>query len=163
MGFHPNASPIEFYNPVTKCQPDTGTRISFRAMQALEHVEDLILVLGRNADSVVCNAKLPISVFATRRHVHGRRLVRTAEFDCIADQVLEDLLEMARMNRHPWKRVKCYARVTLLKRLRQIGEHVAENARGINRLRGLLLPEQSPHRSSARRGAVSIRAVPRDT
>ena len=74
---------------MTQCQTNAGAGISLGGMQPLEKAKDLIVVLGRNADSVVSNAKYPIAIFATRRQVYDRRLVRAVEFHSIADQVLE--------------------------------------------------------------------------
>src|SRR5579864_2568483 len=71
--------------------------------------------------------------------MYDRRLVRTAEFDGIGDQVLEDLLEMDTIHPHRRQMVADNLRTTLLDGSRQVGEHVAKDVCGINRFSGFLL------------------------
>jgi hypothetical protein len=68
-------------------------------METLEKAKDLLLVLGIDADAVVAYGKDPVSILALGCDMHFRRPFWTAIFDCVADEILEQLLQMCPVHR----------------------------------------------------------------
>ena len=75
---------------------------SVAGMQTLKKPKDFLLVLGVDADAVVADSENPVSVLALGRDMHDGRPVRAAVFDGVADEVLEQLLQMRAV--HPKRR-----------------------------------------------------------
>ena len=65
-------------------------------MQALEDHEDPVAVLRVDADAVVAHDEVPAAVFTRGRDVDDRRRF-AAELHGVADEVLEQLLELRRV------------------------------------------------------------------
>lgn len=59
FGLDPNLSAMAMDYTTTNGEPDTGTRIFFLIMQALEYFKDSFLMLRFNADTVVPDGKVP--------------------------------------------------------------------------------------------------------
>jgi hypothetical protein len=71
-------------------------------MQALKDDEDLVLVLGRDADAIVGYSKKPGCVLFFRGNSDGGHFF-AAKFNGVADQVLEELHQLARVDSDRWK------------------------------------------------------------
>ena len=67
-----------------------------RAAHAREHVEDPRRLVGVDADAVVAHGHDPLVAAAPRGDVDERRLL-AAELDRVADEVLQDAAQMARV------------------------------------------------------------------
>src|ERR1044072_8843307 len=78
-------------------QPDPGARIAVARVQALEHAEDHLGVLGVDADSVVVDREAPLRVLALRAHAHLGHGADGHELDRVGDQVLQELGELPRL------------------------------------------------------------------
>src|SRR5580704_10442251 len=55
---HPNPTAVSLYNALAYRQADTGSRIIL-PVQALKNLEDLLRILGRDADPIVPHAQRP--------------------------------------------------------------------------------------------------------
>src|SRR6185312_13328440 len=96
-------------------------------MQTLEDPEDLLLILGRNANPVIGNADNPLVVARPRRNVHlGRR--NAAILERIADEVLEHLREMRWMHWQYGKIVAGHAGVAARNLSAEIGGNLVKDA-----------------------------------
>ena len=62
-------------------------------MQALENPEDLLLILGVDADAVVTHGEYPMSGLLIDPNMHDGRPFRAAVFYGVANEVLEQLLQ----------------------------------------------------------------------
>src|SRR5580704_4895926 len=56
--FHPHSSSIRFDDLLSQCKPHSGARNVF-AVQAVEDLENLSLVLGLNADAIIPDREHP--------------------------------------------------------------------------------------------------------
>ena len=73
-------------------------------MQTLEHAEDLFAVLGSHSDPVVLDGELPPPGHPFGRNFDDRCLPFRLKLHRIGNQVLEDLLQRARIGPHRWQR-----------------------------------------------------------
>src|SRR5438309_1111642 len=89
-GLHPNAAAITLDNTLANGEADTGSRVRV-PMEPLENAEDLLSVLGLDADSVVPYREEPFAGPPLGIHTDPGRLFRTAVLDRVTDQVLEQL------------------------------------------------------------------------
>jgi hypothetical protein len=83
----------------TDRQADAATRVLVAGVQALEDAEYAPGVTRVDPDAVVGHGESPTVVVALGLHVHARRSL-AAELDPVADQVLEQLAQLAGISTH---------------------------------------------------------------
>lgn len=83
---------MPFYDPLAQREPDAGPLVFLRRMQPLEDVEDPVLVVWLDPDSLVSDRYLPLSDGAPSRNVNAWGV--PAILDGVANQVLEHLPEL---------------------------------------------------------------------
>src|SRR5579885_1919020 len=91
--FDPDAAPVRLDDLLADGQPDAGAGVFFAGMQALEDLEDPLVVPRIDPDPIVVDGKKPLSVASFRRNVDGGRGL-SPEFDRIADQILKQLHQL---------------------------------------------------------------------
>src|SRR5688572_10729748 len=89
----PDASAVALDHLLADRQPDAGSRVLALVVQPLEHHEDALEVLRLDADAVVARREFPFRFSFRNRKVNSRNRSR-AEFERIADEVLEELPEL---------------------------------------------------------------------
>ena len=104
---------MSFHNLLADGQSDARARIPLPPMQTLKHPEDSLDVVGLNADTVVSHAKGPFQVVRRGGYVDSRRHL-FAEFDSVADQVLDELNELAFIGQDSGKGIVCNQGTTVL-------------------------------------------------
>src|SRR6266496_4978458 len=119
LALDPNASPVTFDDFLADRQADARARILVERVQTLENDEYLVEILRVDADAVVAHAEVPLlgllpgnrlrradggNLAIRRRFAHradvDARLLRPAELDRIADEVLEKLRELRGVHNH---------------------------------------------------------------
>src|ERR1700722_1365629 len=93
-GFHPEMASVAFDNFLADCQANAGAGVFVPGVQPLEDDENPLEVLRPYADAVVLHRELPMDNVS----VHGNvdfRCLETAELDCVADEVLEQLRQLS--------------------------------------------------------------------
>ncbi len=103
-GLDPDFSAMPFDNFLADRQSDAGPGIFAPGVQPLEYHKNALGILRADSDAVIPDGKNPFSRTMARSYVDfGRSFA--AELDCIADQVLKELLHLCRIDREPWERV----------------------------------------------------------
>src|SRR5690606_18622848 len=70
-------------------EPDAGARIVLGTMQALENVEDAVMVLHVESDAVVTHPQQNPAVTRARTDLDARRGARAAELDGVLEQIAQ--------------------------------------------------------------------------
>src|ERR1043166_1976404 len=91
-GFHPDAPVMLLDNLLADCQSNTRAWV-LAAVKAVENAKNLIVVFGRNADTVILHRDDPLSVLLLRADFDVWR-VTGAVLDCVADQILKHLNQL---------------------------------------------------------------------
>jgi hypothetical protein len=87
--FYPNGTAMQLHYFLAVRQPNARAFIHRPVMQPLKNDEYAFLVLFFNANAVIAEPEMPVTVFAYGRDLYTRRYARLLEFDGIADQVLK--------------------------------------------------------------------------
>src|SRR3954468_13501509 len=97
---------------LAEAEPDTGALELLTPMQALEDLEDALVVRGVDADAIVADADAPAPAFGHRVDADHRLLV-AMELERVADQVLHQLDALEVVRPHPRQRPDLDARAVL--------------------------------------------------
>ncbi len=81
-------------------KPDPGTRVFIRTVQAREHLKNLVLILGRDTDSVIPDIDPDPIAGLLGPDIHLRWVTGTRKLAGVADQVLEQARQQTRMAGH---------------------------------------------------------------
>ena len=76
-------------------------------MEAFEKPEDLVLIFGLDPNAVVGYRESPPAILTFHSYMHDRRPIRTAVFDGVPDQILEQLLQVYAMYAKRRQPVEC--------------------------------------------------------
>src|SRR5271165_3281891 len=102
LSVQPDLPAIVFDDLAAHRKSDTCPRVRSPVMQPLEDHEDAVRVLRLYPDSVVSNREQPVAAVLTcHRDLDDRRSV-AAEFDGVADQVLEQRRQQRELGAHQW-------------------------------------------------------------
>src|SRR5579884_741120 len=163
FGFHPDPAVIEVDDSLTDGQANAGTGILIAGMQTFEEAKNSLLILRLNADSVVADGEDPVSVMPVRANVDGRRALRAAVFDRVADQILKNLLQVRGAHGNEWQWIIAYVGASLVNNPRKVLPRRSQRLIGVGDLGGfvesrhLRIGEQIAHqRLHARRAATQI-------
>src|SRR5262249_18700486 len=91
--FDPDAAMVAVDHLFTDGEADARAGVGALVVQALEHHEDALVVLGFDADAVVLDRELPFRGFLRCRYFYLRRL-RAPELDRIPYQILQQLHDL---------------------------------------------------------------------
>ena len=95
----PDAAVVALDDPLADRQADAAARVLVAAVQALEDAEDALGVARVDPDAVVGHPEQPGVALALGGHLDARR-VFGPELDPVADQVLEQLAQLALVAPH---------------------------------------------------------------
>jgi hypothetical protein len=95
-------------------------------MQTLEKSEDRLPIVGSNTDAIVADREYPLISLSVDRDMHPQTSLLAAVLDCIADKVLEQLLEVRVMYVERRQRVIGNVRSGWLDHATQVREAGAE-------------------------------------
>ncbi len=87
---HPDLAPMPLDDPTADGQSNARTLIFRTTMHPHERPEDLLGILGVNADPIIFNPKNLVSVFFLEGQLDDRALI-SAELQGIADEILVEL------------------------------------------------------------------------
>jgi len=113
LGLEPYLPVVVFDDLLDDGEADAGPLILLLRVQALEHEEEAITVLGVNAYAVVLNGNHPGIVLPTGGHMYLRRLLG-AELDSVADEVLKHLYHLSAVRSDRGQGVEGYGGSALL-------------------------------------------------
>ena len=88
LALEPDAAVMPLQDLLDDSKTDACSRILLLSMQTLEHLEQLVGVLGVDAYAVVLDREDPIASLAAGRNIDSQWLGST-ELDRVAEQVLE--------------------------------------------------------------------------
>lgn len=100
--FHPDLAAISRHDLLTSGKADAAARMLI-AMKAAKGLEDLLAVLGFNADAVVAHADEPSGSILLARDPNSRLCVATI-FHSIADEILQQLHQVCIVD---WQHGQC--------------------------------------------------------
>ncbi len=89
LRFDPHAATVALDDAFADREADTGARIFFTVMQALENDKNTLKIPGVNADAVVADGKYPVLFILPDTHMNPGAFL-PPEFDGIPNQVLEE-------------------------------------------------------------------------
>ena len=89
FGFSPDPAAVQLNDLLTMGQTDAGAFIFAAGMQPLEDDKDPVQELFFDANAIVLYKEFPMTIVPYGADIDGRRLIRFAKFDGVADQVLE--------------------------------------------------------------------------
>src|ERR1700730_16547307 len=95
-------------------QTKTAALVSRNAVETFEWFENLPIVFLRNADAVVLDRDLPDIFRILAGSDMNCRCRSLAEFDAVADQVLQKLRKLGRIADDDRQRAVCHARTAIL-------------------------------------------------
>src|SRR4051794_20181392 len=96
----PDPPAVALDDPAADRQPDPRAPVSLPVVQALEHLEDVLARLGRDADAAVGDRDLRHALRdALVAHPYPGAAVGV-ELQCVRDEVLHQLLELAAVAQH---------------------------------------------------------------
>ena len=98
FGLDPDPALIPIYDPLADGQPNTGPGILIVGVQSFEKAEDCFPELGGDTDARVPDREDPLAILVHRADMHFRAPVRIAVLEGVANEVLEQLLQMRAMN-----------------------------------------------------------------
>ena len=102
FGFHGDAAAVALDDLLADGQADARAGILGPGVQPLEDDEDALEVFGLHADAVVLHREYPMALVTAHADVDSRRLL-AAEFDGVADEVLEQLRQLGGVRFHDRK------------------------------------------------------------
>ena len=156
LGLHPDAPAVAGDDAAADGEPDAVAGQLVAAVQALEHDEDALEVLGLDADAVVAHPQVPLLPLLGRADVDARRR-GAAELEGVADQVLEELAHLVLVGEHRGKTVGGHLGS------RQVavegGEHDALHAPEVDRGEGVAAALDARAAQNARHHAFETRGA----
>ncbi len=93
---HPDLSPMPLDDPTADGQSNARTLILGTTVQPPEGLEDLLGILGLDANTVVFHPKDPVSIFFLEGQLNDRALI-SAELQGITDEILVELRQQRRI------------------------------------------------------------------
>lgn len=124
---------MPFDNPLADGQPDSRARIFLACVQPLKHAEHALEVSGRDPDAVIADRDSPFFAFLLRGNVDLRTAV-AAILQGIANQVLQQLVELSGIAHDQWKWIVRDLCLAFVNRACKVGQNQAERFLQIDRL-----------------------------
>ena len=85
----PDPAPVNFDDALYQRQADAGAIDA--GIEAIEQVENPLMVIGGDADAVVAHETVDLAIVALRPDLDARRFLIAHELDCVVEQVLKYL------------------------------------------------------------------------
>ena len=95
LGFNPDPAAISLDNSLTDGETHTGAQVPpLAVVKPLEQAEHFLVILGIDANAVVLDREVALSGFGNYGDVYAQWLIRLSIAERIADEVLQDLLQV---------------------------------------------------------------------
>ena len=85
---------ISLHNALAEGQSNPCAGIFLARVKSLEDAEDALVEFRSDANAVVAHGETPGFVYPLRKYMDNRLSTWTAVLDCVAQEILEQLLEM---------------------------------------------------------------------
>src|SRR5664280_1755075 len=131
---------VPFHDLVTEREADPGAGVVLPAVQALEHAEDALAVLRRDADAVVGDREPPVVAVVPAGDVDVRPDIGRGEFHRVPDEVLEQLPQLAHVGPDLRQVAHLDLGRALVERGPECGEHRREHLVGVQNVDPALDP-----------------------
>jgi len=94
LRFHPNPPSIVLYYFLTNRQAHANAAVRECAMQAPEHPENVLSVIGGDAESIILNGKDPFGSLMLSSDIDSWRDIGLPVLNSVLNQIFEDLLKV---------------------------------------------------------------------
>ncbi len=95
-----HAAVVALHDALDDGQAHAGALVGAQAVQAVEHLEDPLALVGRDADPVVGDDQRPVAALGARGDLDRRRHARAGELQRVGQQVLQRLVELVGIAAH---------------------------------------------------------------
>src|SRR5690606_19569126 len=99
LGLEPDPTAVALHHLLADRQANPGSRVVGPAVKALEEHENTVGIFRRDSDAVVRHGEDPLPAFQASGYVNPWGFVRSVELQRIRDEVLEQLIHLARIGK----------------------------------------------------------------